>query len=96
MQKKTNIKIMMFIWAERLPLIFSLVIGLLSAAVYYLVLFASMADTESALVWLLGVGLGGASIGYLAGLSVGKQVYREQQGTEPSITDGYEQSNNGD
>ncbi|WP_125719800.1 hypothetical protein [Pseudoalteromonas rubra] len=96
MQTKKNTKIMMFIWAERLPLILALVIGLLSAAVYYLVLFASMADTESALIWLLGVGLGGASIGYLAGLSVAKQVYREQQGTGPSITDGYEQSNNGD
>lgn len=86
----------MFIWAERLPLILALVIGLLSTGLYYLVLFASMADTESALIWLLGFGVGGASIGYLAGLSIAKQVYGEQQGTEPSITDGYEQSNNGD
>ncbi|MCG7535518.1 hypothetical protein [Pseudoalteromonas sp. OOF1S-7] len=96
MQRKKSLKIMMFIWAERLPLIFALVIGLLSAAVYYLVLFASMADTESALIWLLGCGLGGASIGYLAGLSVAKQVYSVQQGTGPSITDGYEQLNDGD
>ncbi|TMP39306.1 hypothetical protein [Pseudoalteromonas rubra] len=96
MQTKKNIKIMMFIWAERLPLILALVIGLSSAGLYYLVLFASMADTESALVWLLGFGIGGASVGYLAGLSIAKQVDSEQQSTPASITDGYEQSNEGE
>lgn len=67
---------MMFIMAERLPLILALAIGLLCVATYHLLL--------------------SASIGYLAGLSVAKQVYNEQLGKPLSVTDGYEQSSEGD
>lgn len=87
---------MMFIMAERLPLILALAIGLLCVATYHLLLSASISDTASALMWLLGFGVGGASIGYLAGLSVAKQVYNEQLGKPQSVTDGYEQSSEGD